>query len=144
MTSSKEELKKILTPEQYRVTQENWTELPYENEFYDHEDDGIYVDVVDWTPLFSSTNKFDSGCWWPAFTKPIDANFVYEDFDESHGMRRTEVRSENADSHLGHVFTDWPKDEWGLRYCINSAALKFIPYDELEGTKYEKYLELFE
>jgi methionine-R-sulfoxide reductase len=98
---------------------------------------------VDGNPLFSSLDKFDAGCWWPSFTHPIEDEMVYENTDQTHGMMRTEVRSEQADSHLGHVFTDGPKDTWWLRYCINGAALKFIPRDELEGTQYEKYIQLF-
>ena len=137
-------LKERLTPLQYKVTQENWTEPPFDNEYYYNEEDWIYVDIVDGTPLFSSTDKFESWTGWPSFTKPIDENNIYEEFDESHWLRRTEVRSSNADSHLGHVFLDWPKEAWWLRYCINSAALKFIPRDELAWTKYEKYLSLFE
>jgi methionine-R-sulfoxide reductase len=137
-------LKEKLTEIQYRVTQENWTEPPFDNEYYNNEEDWIYVDIVDWTPLFSSTDKFDSWCGWPSFSKPIDENEIYEDFDDSHWLRRTEVRSNKADSHLWHVFTDWPKELGWLRYCINSAALKFIPVDELKWTKYEKYLSLFE
>ena len=139
-----ENLKEKLTDIQYKVTQENGTEKPFENEFYNNEEEGIYVDIIDWNVLFSSKDQFDSGCGWPSFLKPLDKENVFEDFDESHWMRRTEVRSEKADSHLGHVFTDWPKEAWGLRYCINSASLNFIPRDELEWTKYEKYLNLFE
>jgi methionine-R-sulfoxide reductase len=138
-----ENFKKTLTEIQYKVTQENWTEPPFDNEYYNNEEEWIYVDVVDWTVLFSSNDKFDSGCGWPSFSKWIDKENLYEDFDESNWMRRTEVRGSKSDSHLWHVFTDWPKEMWGLRYCINSAALKFIWIEELKWSKYEKYLELF-
>ncbi len=141
---SKEELRARLTPEQYRVTQESGTERPFSSEYETNEEEGIYVDIVDGTPLFSSLDKYDAGCGWPSFTRPIDAANIYEEFDDTLGMRRTEVRSEVADSHLGHVFTDGPRDRGGLRYCINGAALKFIPRDELEGTQYEKYVHLFQ
>ncbi|WP_284646384.1 peptide-methionine (S)-S-oxide reductase MsrA [Paenibacillus silviterrae] len=133
-----------LTPMQYKVTQENGTEPPFQNEFWDHKEEGIYVDIVSGEPLFSSLQKFDSGCGWPSFTKPlVDAN-VKEKEDYSHFMIRTEVRSREGDSHLGHVFTDGPKDEGGLRYCINSAALRFIPKDELEKQGYGAFRKLFE
>ncbi len=141
---SKEELRARLTPEQYRVTQESGTERPFSSEYETNEEEGIYVDIVDGTPLFSSLDKYDAGCGWPSFTRPIDAANIYEEFDDTLWMRRTEVRSEVADSHLGHVFTDGPRDRGGLRYCINGAALKFIPRDELEGTQYEKYVHLFQ
>lgn len=141
---NKEELRERLTPEQYRVTQENGTERAFTSELYHNEEDGIYVDVVDGTPLFSSHDKFESGTGWPSFTKPIEDDMVVEETDDTLGMRRTEVRSEKADSHLGHVFPDGPRDKGWMRYCINGAALKFIPRDELAGTQYEKYLELFE
>ncbi len=137
-----EELKKMLTPMQYKVTQEWGTEPPFDNEYWDNHEEWIYVDVIDWTPLFSSTDKFDSGTGWPSFTKPIDENFVSEKGDDSLGMNRTEIRSDS--SHLWHVFNDWPKDEWGLRYCINSAALKFIPKEDLEKEWYWRYLILFD
>jgi peptide-methionine (R)-S-oxide reductase len=115
------------------------TERPFENEFWDHEEPGIYVDVVSGEPLFSSLDKFDSGCGWPSFTKPVEADNVHERSDVSHGMSRTEVRSSHGDSHLGHVF-----DDGGLRYCINSAPLRFIPLEELESEGYGRYLGLFE
>jgi len=140
----KDNLRDYLSPEQYRITQENGTEKPFSSEYDGLDEDWIYVDVVDGTPLFSSHDKYDAGCGWPSFTKPIDDISVVEEFDESLGMRRTEVRSEKADSHLGHVFTDGPSDKWGMRYCINWAALKFIARDELEGSEYEKYIWLFE
>ncbi len=132
-----------LTAEQYRITQEDGTEAPFQNEFCDHKQSGLYVDVVSGEPLFASHDKFDSGTGWPSFTKPIADNVV-EKFDDSHGMRRTEVRSKHGDSHLGHVFPDGPVETTGLRYCINSAALKFIPVTELEAQGYGAYLHLFE
>ncbi len=141
---SKEELKKKLTPIQYKVTQENATERPFYNEYWDHEEEGIYVDVVTGEPLFSSKDKYDAGCGWPSFTKPIDKEFVKEKLDLSHGMVRTEVRSKYGDSHLGHVFTDGPKDKGGLRYCINSAAMRFIKKEDMEKEGYGEYLKLFE
>jgi len=124
---SKEELKKILTPLQYDVTKNNATEPPYRNEYFDNFEEGIYVDITTGEPLFSSEDKFDSGCGWPAFSKPIDNNLIKRVTDKSHGMNRIEVRSSNGDAHLGHVFSDGPKEKGGLRYCINSASLKFIP-----------------
>ena len=133
-----------LTPEQYRVTQQSATERPFQNEFYDHDEPGIYVDIVSGEPLFSSLDKFDSHCGWPSFTKPLEAGNVEELSDTTHGMRRTEVRSVNAESHLGHVFDDGPSDKGGLRYCINSASLRFIPLDELEAAGYGEYRKLFQ
>ena len=133
-----------LSPEQFRVTQQSATERPFQNEFWNHEEPGIYVDVVSGEPLFSSLDKFESGCGWPSFTKPLEAQNVEEHTDSSHGMIRTEVRSTHADSHLGHVFDDGPRDKGGLRYCINSASLRFIPLDELESEGYGQYRKLFE
>ena len=138
----KEELKKKLTDIQYYVTQENGTEPPFRNEFDSHYEEGIYVDIVSGKPLFSSKDKFDAGCGWPSFTKPIEALEVIEHFDTSHGMRRTEVRSKTADSHLGHVFPDGPGED-GLRYCINSAALRFVPVNRFEEEGYEAYTQQF-
>jgi peptide-methionine (R)-S-oxide reductase len=132
-----------LTPEQYQVTQEAATEPPFRNEFWDHKEAGIYVDVVSGEPLFASTKKYDSGCGWPSFTAPLEPANVVENSDLSFGWKRTEVRSTNADSHLGHVFDDGPKDQGGLRYCINSAALRFVPYDDLEREGYGEYKSLF-
>lgn len=142
-SKKKQERLKELTDLQYRVTQENATERPFENEFYNHFDDGIYVDIVSGKPLFSSKDQYDSDCGWPSFTKPIETEEIREDFDSSHGMRRIEVRSVEADSHLGHVFPDGPKEHGGMRYCINSAALKFIPLEDLEKEGYGEYLQLF-
>lgn len=133
-----------LTPEQYRVTQKNGTERPFNNEYWDSKEPGIYVDVVSGEPLFTSLDKFDSECGWPSFTKPVDSENVVENVDTSHGMDRTEVRSAHGDSHLGHVFDDGPSDRGGLRYCINSASLRFVPLDELEDEGYGEYLKLFE
>jgi peptide-methionine (R)-S-oxide reductase len=132
-----------LTPEQYRVTQEAATEPAFRNEFWDHKDAGIYVDVVSGEPLFASTKKFDSGCGWPSFTAPLVPENVVENSDRSFGMVRTEVRSTHGDSHLGHLFPDGPPDQGGLRYCINSAALRFVPFDDLDAEGYGEYKELF-
>jgi peptide-methionine (R)-S-oxide reductase len=132
-----------LTPEQYRVTQEDGTERPFANEYWDNKEPGLYVDVVSGEPLFASVDKFDSGSGWPSFTKPLEVNNIIENRDMSYGMVRTEVRSANGDSHLGHVFPDGPPDAGGLRYCINSAALRFVPLAELESQGYGEYLKLF-
>lgn len=138
---TKEELKARLTPLQYKVTQEGGTEKPFENKYWDNKKEWIYVDIVDRTALFSSTDKFESGTGWPAFTKPIDENFLTEENDYSLFWKRTEIKS--GSSHLWHVFEDGPSEKGGLRYCINSAALDFVPKNELKGTKYERYLNLF-
>lgn len=135
---------KKLSPLQFKVTQQNGTEPPFNNLYDDEFRDGIYVDVVSKKPLFSSLDKYDSGCGWPSFTKPIDEEEVIEKNDFSHRMIRTEVRSKDADSHLGHVFTDGPRDKGGLRYCMNSAALEFIPKEDMKEKGYESYLSLFE
>ncbi|CAM3361732.1 peptide-methionine (S)-S-oxide reductase MsrA [Marinicrinis lubricantis] len=139
-----EELKSKLTDMQYHVTQNNGTEPPFRNEFWDHREEGIYVDIVSGEPLFSSLDKFDSNCGWPSFTKPMLSNHIVDKLDQSHGMIRTEVRSRYGDSHLGHVFEDGPQDRGGLRYCINSAALRFIPKAEMEKEGYGEYLSIFE
>jgi peptide-methionine (R)-S-oxide reductase len=132
-----------LTPEQFAVTQESATEAPFTGEYVDNHDDGIYVDIVSGEPLFSSTDKFDSGSGWPSFTRPIDPANVIKHDDNSYGMRRVEARSTNGDSHLGHIFDDGPVADGGLRYCINSAALRFIPVDQLETQGYGDYRSLF-
>jgi methionine-R-sulfoxide reductase len=137
------ELKQKLTPMQFEVTQHAATEPPFRNEFDANRKPGLYVDIVSGKPLFSSLDKYDSGCGWPAFTKPIESKEVVEKHDSSHGMERVEVRSATADSHLGHVFDDGPRDKGGLRYCINSASLKFIPLEEMEKAGYGAYLEPF-
>ena len=129
-----------LTPEQYRVTQQNGTEYPGTGELLNNKKAGIYVDIVSGEPLFASSDKFESGCGWPSFTKPIEPANVTELKDSSHGMIRTEVRSKHADSHLGHVFDDGPEDQGGLRYCINSASLRFVPKAEMEKQGYGAYL----
>jgi peptide-methionine (R)-S-oxide reductase len=133
-----------LSPEQYQVTQKNGTERPFTGEYWDNHEPGIYVDVVSGEPLFASTDKFESGSGWPSFTRPITAANVIEKRDFSHLMMRTEVRSTHGDSHLGHVFNDGPKAEGGLRYCINSASLRFIRRDDLAAEGYGDYLSLFE
>jgi peptide-methionine (R)-S-oxide reductase len=137
------ELQKKLTPEQFAVTQQSATEPAFHNEFWDNHKPGIYVDVVSGKALFSSLDKFDSGCGWPSFTTPLNQTDVVEHTDNSYGMTRTEVRSTAADSHLGHVFDDGPTDKGGLRYCINSASLKFIPVEEMEKDGYGQYLAPF-
>ena len=139
----KKELKQKLTPIQYKVTQENDTEPPFQNEYWDNKKRGLYVDIVSGEALFSSEDKFDSGCGWPSFTKPIKLDEIVEKSDRSHWMLRTEVRTKNSDIHLGHVFDDGPEDLGGLRYCINSAALRFIPLESLEKEGYGQYLSLF-
>ncbi|MGG0571459.1 peptide-methionine (S)-S-oxide reductase MsrA [Priestia megaterium] len=138
-----EQLKTTLTPIQYEVTQNDATEPPFRNEFWDHTEDGIYVDIVSGEPLFSSTDKYDAGCGWPSFTKAINKDEVKENMDVSHNMVRTEVRSKTANSHLGHLFADGPQDAGGLRYCINSAALRFVPKEDLEKEGYGEYAVLF-
>ena len=139
-----ESIREKLTAEQYRVTQENETERPFQNELWNKFEKGIYVDVVTGEPLFSSTDKFESGCGWPAFSKPIEAPAVIERQDDSHGMCRTEVRSRAGDSHLGHVFEGDPDSPNGVRYCINSAALRFIPFEKMEAEGYGYLLSLFD
>jgi len=140
---NKEEKLKTLTPMQYHVTQEHGTEPPFQNEYDSHFEEGLYVDIVSGEPLFHSKDKFNAGCGWPSFSKSVEGASIQENFDTSFGMRRTEVRSGEADSHLGHVFPDGPQPT-GLRYCINSAALKFIPKDKLQEEGYSEYLKYFE
>jgi peptide-methionine (R)-S-oxide reductase len=132
-----------LTPEQYEVTQKGGTERPFTGEYWDNHQPGLYVDVVSGEPLFASVDKFESGTGWPSFTKPVDADNVVEKRDRSHFMTRTEVRSTHGDSHLGHVFPDGPREAGGLRYCINSASLRFIHRDDLQNQGYGDYLHLF-
>ncbi len=139
---SDEELRKKLTPMQYNVTRKNDTEPPFENEFHDNKKEGIYVDIISGEPLFTSLDKFDSGCGWPSFTQPLVKDEILEKPDLSRNRVRTEVRSKISDSHLGHVFNDGPEPT-GLRYCINSAALRFIPLEELEKEGYGEYIKLF-
>ena len=133
-----------LSPEQHRVTQESGTERPFDNAFNANNAPGLYVDIVSGEPLFTSLDKFDSGCGWPSFSKPVESAHVIEHRDATHGMIRTEVRSTHGDSHLGHVFEDGPRDAGGLRYCINSASLRFIPVDALEQDGYGAYRHLFD
>lgn len=141
---SKEELKKTLTKMQYNVTQNNETEPPFLNEYNKNKDEGIYVDITTGEPLFSSKDKFDAGCGWPSFSKPLNEEAIKEVKDNRHGMLRTEVRSHVGDAHLGHVFEDGPSESGGLRYCINSASLRFIPKEKIEQEGYGEYLHIFE
>ena len=133
-----------LTPEQFRVTQQSGTELPGSGKYLHNKEPGIYVDIVSGEPLFASSNKYESGCGWPSFTKPIETANVRELQDASHGMIRTEVRSTFGDSHLGHIFDDGPEDRGGLRYCVNSASLRFIPRDQMEAEGYGAYRDQVE
>lgn len=138
------EVIEALTPEQHHVTQQNGTERPGTGAYTSEFRPGIYVDIVSGEPLFASSEKYDAGCGWPSFTRPLVADHIIEHDDTSHGMRRTEVRSRHGDSHLGHVFPDGPRDRGGLRYCINSAALRFIPRDEMEAEGYGAWLDELE
>ena len=133
-----------LTPEQYHITQENGTERPWTGEYNDNKRVGIYVDIVSGEPLFASSDKYESGCGWPSFTKPLISDHIVEKSDTSLGMSRVEVRSRHGDSHLGHVFPDGPRDRGGLRYCINSASLRFIPVEEMEAEGYADWLDKVE
>ena len=137
----KKDLKKQLTPIQYHVTQENGTERPFENEYWNHDEEGIYVDIVSGEPLFTSLDKFESSCGWPSFAKPIEK--LDTKMDKTFSMIRTEVRSREANSHLGHLFTDGPEELGGYRYCINSAAMRFIAKKDLKKEGYEAFIELF-
>lgn len=141
---NKDDLRKKLTDIQYEVTQESGTEMPFSSEYDDFYEDGIYVDIVSGEPLFSSRDKYDAGCGWPSFTKPIDGTELTEKDDFRLMRKRIEVRSKEADSHLGHVFPDGPKEATGLRYCINGASLRFIPKDKLKEECYGEYLKIFE
>lgn len=141
---NKEDLKKKLTDIQYKVTQESGTEMPFSSEYDDFYEDGIYVDIISGEPLFSSKDKFNAGCGWPSFTKPIEGTELSEKDDFKLMRKRIEVRSKEADSHLGHVFPDGPREATGLRYCINGAALRFIPKDKLEEEGYGEYLKIFQ
>lgn len=138
---TKEELDKSLTKLQYEVTQNNATERPFQNEYHNEFRKGIYVDITTGEPLFLSNEKFESGCGWPSFAKPINENAIVKVTDQTHGMIRTEVRSKTGDSHLGHIFDDGPVDMGGMRYCINSASLKFIPKEEMEKEGYAELIE---
>ena len=138
------DLKTKLTPEQYRVTMQCGTEPPFHNAYWDNHKPGIYVDVISGRPLFTSLDKFDSGTGWPSFTKPVDKSQVVEKTDATLGMTRTEVKGRESDAHLGHVFDDGPRDKGGMRYCVNSAALRFVPVEKLQEEGYGEYLKLFE
>jgi len=141
---STEELRKTLTPEQYQVTQQAGTEKPFSNPYWNSHEKGIYVDVVTGEPLFVSADKFDSGCGWPSFSKPIEKESVIFKTDNAFGMKRVEVRSSGGDSHLGHVFDDGPEELGGQRYCINGAALRFIPLKDMEKDGYGEFISLIE
>lgn len=139
-----DDLRQLLTPEQFEITKKNGTERPFQNAYWDNKKPGIYVDIISKEPLFLSKDKFDSGTGWPSFTKPIQKDLIMEKSDKAHGMTRTEVRSRRADSHLGHVFNDGPANKGGLRYCINSGSLRFVPLDKMKEEGYEDYLKYFD
>ena len=141
---SDDELKSKLSPEQFQILKKNGTERPFANAYWNNKRRGLYVDVISGEPLFSSEDKFDSGSGWPSFTKPVQGEGLVKKSDSSHGMQRVEVRSKKSDSHLGHVFDDGPKDRGGLRYCINSASLRFIPYEELDAQGYGAWKSHFD
>lgn len=143
MEINKKQLKKELTNLEYDVTQNGATEKPYSSKYWNSNEKGLYVDIISKEPLFISSKKFDSGCGWPSFTKPISSKVLNYFSDNQYNMERTEVKSKKSNSHLGHVFNDGPIEEGGLRYCINGAALKFIPYDRLKDEGYEDYIDLF-
>jgi methionine-R-sulfoxide reductase len=143
-TKTADDLKSKLTPEQYRVAVQCGTEPPFRNAYWDNHKPGIYVDIISGKPLFTSLDKFDSGTGWPSFTKPVDNAQVVEKTDSTFGMQRTEVKSRESDAHLGHLFDDGPRDKGGMRYCINSAALRFIPVEKLQEQGYGEYVKLFE
>ncbi|MDD7437433.1 MAG: peptide-methionine (R)-S-oxide reductase MsrB, partial [Bacteroidales bacterium] len=144
LSESSSDLRKRLTPLQYQVTQNEATERPHANEYDQNFEDGIYVDIISGEPLFSSRDKYDAGCGWPSFTKPIGTQTILERADHKLGYLRTEVRSKSANSHLGHVFNDGPKEKGGLRYCINSASLRFVPLSKMQEEGYGDYLYLFD
>ncbi len=144
MSANAKDGKPNVTDMQHYVTKENGTERPFNNAYWDNKEEGIYVDIYTGKPLFSSTDKFDSGTGWPSFSKPIDESIIEKKTDETHGMVRTEVRSAASDSHLGHVFPDGPKEKGGHRYCINSASLRFVPKAQMALEGYGEYLRLFE
>lgn len=143
LPQSEEELRKLLTPEQFEIVARNGTEKPFRNAYWNHHETGLYIDVVSGEPLFASVDKFDSGTGWPSFTRPVKPEVVREITDESNGMTRVEVRSQKSNSHLGHVFDDGPEPTY-LRYCINSASLNFVPFEDLEDQGYGEYLVLFD
>jgi len=141
---SDKEIKEKLDKEQYEITQKGHTEWPFSHDYNDLEEQGIYVDIVTGEPLFSSQNKYDAGCGWPSFTKPIDMSSIIEKEDNSLGMKRVEVKSEIGDSHLGHLFPDGPKEEGGMRYCINGSSLRFVAFEDMEEEGYGQFKKIFE